>query len=218
MYTGRHRCVCLSGQNETTKIASESVKTDTLISIPAFRMSAKIVAPTDQIICHCCCSLQKDAANCYYHSNPPPPLGGFHSSPITSSNDSNLSPRTCGLSKNGRDMWEKSDAIAAIRSRGISAPRVIHKHANASHAGVGGVAAEISCSRSNVTICSFAQGYNVHYATIERVHLTTESVPCGVCPGSPGFILWNHRSSSPCGVDLPAGGAWSSGGVALVEV
>lgn len=138
VYVGRRRCVCLLVQNETSKIVSESVKTDTLISIPAFRMSAKIVAPTDQIICHCCCSLQRDTANCYYHSNPPHSLGGFHSSPITSSNDSNLSSRTCGLSKNGRDMWEKSDAIAAIRSRGISAPRGIREHANASHAGVGG--------------------------------------------------------------------------------
>lgn len=145
MYAGGDRCFCLSGPNGTSQTLSASVKTDTLSSLPAFRMSAKVAAPTDQIICHCCCSSQKDAANCYYHSSPPPPpLSSFHSSTITSSNDSNLSPHTCGLSKNGSDMWEKSNAIAEIRSGGISAPCIISKQANASHLGVGGEMLEIS--------------------------------------------------------------------------
>ena len=47
------------------------------------------------------------------------PLFGFHSSPITSSNDSNLSCCTCGSSKNGRHMWEKSDAVAEIQGEGF---------------------------------------------------------------------------------------------------
>lgn len=50
--------------------------------------------------------------------------------------------------KKGSDMWEKSDAIAEIRSGGISAPHIIKKQANASHLRVGGEMVEIS----NVTI------------------------------------------------------------------
>lgn len=49
----------------------------------------------------------------------PPSLKGFHSSPITSSNDSNLSCCTCGSSKNGRHMWEKPDAITETQGEGF---------------------------------------------------------------------------------------------------
>lgn len=52
-------------------------------------------------------------------------LFDFHSSPITSSNDSSLSCCTCGSSKNGSHMWEKSDAVTEIQSERVSVPRGI---------------------------------------------------------------------------------------------
>lgn len=52
-------------------------------------------------------------------------LSDFHSSPITSSNDSSLSCCTCGSSKNGSHMWEKSDAVTEIQCERVSVPRGI---------------------------------------------------------------------------------------------
>lgn len=126
---GRHRFVCPSGLNEPFQTASASVATDTLMRLAAFRTSAKVSLHRPDY----CCSFTGRYSKLLLHSNPPPPppLGDFHSSPITSSNDSNLSPRACGLSKNGRHMWEKSKAVAEIRRRAMSAPSVICKHANA---------------------------------------------------------------------------------------
>ena len=154
---------------------------------------------------------RKDTASCYYHPYPPPiQLSGVHSSPITSSNDSNLSPCACGLSKNGRHMWKKSEAVAEIQRRGMSAPRAIRKHANAAQLGLG----EVGWAG---IICSLAQIHGVHIAIIQPCYLT-EHVHWDVCAGGSGVLLWNHHSGSPCGVDLPPGGGWSSGGVAPIEV
>lgn len=104
-----------SGLNEIFQTASASVKTDTLMSLAAFRTSAKVLL-------HYCCSFTERYSKLLLPPNPPP-LGGFHSSPITSSNDSNLSPRTCGLSKNGRHMGEIGGCRRDTAQRDVSATR-----------------------------------------------------------------------------------------------
>ena len=70
---------------------------------------------------------KKDTESYYYASALPLSLSlfDFHSSPITSSNDSSLSCCTCGSSKNGSHMWEKSDAVTEIQSERVSVPRGI---------------------------------------------------------------------------------------------
>lgn len=62
-------------------------------------------------------------------------------------------------------------------------------------------------------IRSFTQIHNVDYAITEPLSLTMERAHCEVCAGNSRL-----HPGSPFGVDLPAGGACSSGGVAPVEV
>lgn len=153
-----------------------------------------------------CCSFTESYSKLLLPLHPHPPFGGFHSSPITSSNDSNLSPRACGLSKNGRHMWGKWEAVAETQRRGTWAPRAIHKDMQMRPSlGLGGAAAGM--------IRSFTQIHNVDYAITEPLSLTMERAHCEVCAGNSRL-----HPGSPFGVDLPAGGACSSGGVAPVEV
>lgn len=114
MCVGRRRFARTSGLDETI------CKTDTLMRARCFQDQCK--RPD-----YCCSFTESYSKLLLPPPTPPPPFGGFHSSPITSSNDSNLSPRACGLSKNGRHMWGKWEAVAEIRRRGTWAPRAIRK-------------------------------------------------------------------------------------------
>lgn len=74
------------------KVRTVSGKT---ISIHVHRMRSSIKA--NRLHCWTTTALEKDTTSYYFHCTLP--MSGFHSSPITSSNDSNLSCCTCGSSK-----------------------------------------------------------------------------------------------------------------------
>lgn len=101
-------------------------KKDTMFSVHVFRMSClqcKTVVSEEQITqnWHCNYSItkKKEKRQKAIIATQPSLSLSLHSSPITSSNDSNMSRCTCGSSKNGRHMWEKSDAVTEIQGEGF---------------------------------------------------------------------------------------------------
>lgn len=52
------------------------------------------------------------------------------------------------------DMWEKSEAVAEIGRRGMLAPRVIRKYANAPYLRADGGVGEVGCSWDDLRLCT----------------------------------------------------------------